>query len=49
MLNASAPGGWSVKRLFRNNAILKALRMTLNRFFATIPIGDELLAFAVKQ
>jgi 2-polyprenyl-3-methyl-5-hydroxy-6-metoxy-1,4-benzoquinol methylase len=49
VVNASASGVWSVKRLFRNNTILKAFRGALNRFFATIPLGDELLAFAVKQ
>jgi 2-polyprenyl-3-methyl-5-hydroxy-6-metoxy-1,4-benzoquinol methylase len=39
----------SIKELFRNNVVLRGLRTTLNRFFAAVPIGDELLAFAVKQ
>ena len=40
---------WSVKKLFRNNALLKGLRITLNRLFEVVPVGDELFAFAVKR
>jgi 2-polyprenyl-3-methyl-5-hydroxy-6-metoxy-1,4-benzoquinol methylase len=47
--NAADPGVRSVKKLFRNNLALKAFRNALNGFFATLPIGDELLAFATKR
>jgi 2-polyprenyl-3-methyl-5-hydroxy-6-metoxy-1,4-benzoquinol methylase len=39
---------WSVKRPFRNSMILRGCRAVANWIFAAIPIGDELLAFAVK-
>lgn len=48
VLNAADPGVRSVKKLFRHNRILKGLRRALNGFFGAVPIGDELLAFAVK-
>jgi 2-polyprenyl-3-methyl-5-hydroxy-6-metoxy-1,4-benzoquinol methylase len=48
-VNAADPGVRSVKKLFRNNPGLKGFRTALNGFFAALPIGDELLAFAIKQ
>jgi 2-polyprenyl-3-methyl-5-hydroxy-6-metoxy-1,4-benzoquinol methylase len=49
VLNAADPGVRSVKKLFRHNRILKGLRKALNGFFGVVPLGDELLAFALKQ
>jgi 2-polyprenyl-3-methyl-5-hydroxy-6-metoxy-1,4-benzoquinol methylase len=49
VLNAADPGVRSVKKLFRHNRILKGLRKAINGFFGAVPIGDELLAFALKQ
>jgi 2-polyprenyl-3-methyl-5-hydroxy-6-metoxy-1,4-benzoquinol methylase len=49
VLNAADPGVRSVKKLFRHNRILKGIRRALNEFFGAVPIGDELLAFALKQ
>jgi 2-polyprenyl-3-methyl-5-hydroxy-6-metoxy-1,4-benzoquinol methylase len=46
--NEADPGVRSVKKLFRNNPALKGFRAALNSLFAALPIGDELLAFAVK-
>ena len=43
------PGVRSVKTLFRNNAALKGFRTALNSLFAVLPLGDELLAFAIKR
>ena len=40
---------WSLKRLFRNNPVFRSFRIAMNRFFRVVPIGDELLAFAVKR
>jgi 2-polyprenyl-3-methyl-5-hydroxy-6-metoxy-1,4-benzoquinol methylase len=40
---------WSIKKLFRNNPVLKGLRTAVNGFFVTVPIGDELLAFTIKR
>jgi hypothetical protein len=47
--NAADPGVRPVKKLFRNNSALKALRGAFNGLFAAVPIGDELLAFAIKK
>lgn len=47
-VNAAEPAVWSIKKRFRNNPILKGLRIALNGLFAAVPVGDELLAFAVK-
>jgi len=49
VVDAADPNVRSVKKLFRNNPILRAFRVALNRFFAVVPVGDELLAFAVKR
>jgi 2-polyprenyl-3-methyl-5-hydroxy-6-metoxy-1,4-benzoquinol methylase len=49
VLSAADPGVRSVKKLFRHNRILKGIRRALNEFFGAVPIGDELLAFGLKQ
>jgi len=48
MTNEVSDETWSIKKLFRNNPILRGFRVALNRFFETVPLGDELLAFSVK-
>ncbi len=47
-VNADERAVWSVKEPFRNNVILRGARLALNRLFAAVPVGDELLAFATK-
>jgi SAM-dependent methyltransferase len=47
--NVVDPGVRPVKKLFRNNSALKAVRAAVNGLFSTLPLGDELLAFTIKR
>src|ERR1700722_2181916 len=48
-VNTNGPGVRSAKRMLRASPVLRGLRTAINGFFGALPIGDELLAFALKR